>query len=195
MKKRYRHSRLILFIFTFLLISFTLTGCKPGYLDGLEGKKLGVYLTTEKGNREQLISMLADYIRNRTELEVLGLQKSGMNMERPELKRNRQENKLDYLLLVTLTDVSPVRRGNDVNLSPKNLHVRVDYQCDLTMTYQLYDLETENLVLNGETRGKARESNSVNIGSGGINFHLDDVSETRMIEKAMYNAIRKTDLL
>lgn len=182
-----------------MLLGFSLwlSGCgEPGYLDGLAGKRLGVYLETEAGSASDLNAALTDYISRRTKLEVVGTRLMGeVREDSATFTRLRSELGLDYLLLVQLTDISPVRHRNDFDIVPGKMKMSLEYQCRLNLTYKIIDLATETPALIGQKQGRAGETQSFHVDRSGVDFDFDPVDEDQLIEQAMFDAIRRSRLL
>ena len=197
MEKRFLGKFTLVGLMVLLGLSLWLSGCgEPGYLDGLAGKRLGVYLETEAGSVSDLNAALTDYISRRTKLEVVGTRFTGEVREDPATySRLRNELGLDYLLLVQLTDISPVRHRYDFDIAPGKMKMSLEYECKLNLTYKVIDLATEAPALIGQKRGQAEETQSFHVDQGGFDFDFDPVDEEQLIEQAMFDAIHRSRLL
>jgi len=176
-----------------------LSGCgEPGYLSKLEGKRLCVVLSTEKGAQRVLETSLVNLISRRSKLEVIGSNALGMpnlSEEKPHYKKLREKFALDYALFVELTDVEITPLA--LNIGPKGVSANIQGKCSLNMTYRIVDLNTEEVVLVGQRNGDSDDdTNTVEIGEEGVSVNLLDLNnENKPIRQAMFNAVGKTNLL
>lgn len=191
----------------FILVLLVCAGCKDeeGLLDQYAGKRLGVILEAdERWLAADLSSTLIEYMKWHVNMEVVN----------PELLRARDVGRpnpedvsaavndsswedlgLDLLLTVKMSNPQFKEAAPDLSIRPKQFRMKLSYSCSLTLSYTLKDLDTGEILNLGQSKGHSEESTKIKAGKGGFDLRFEEIDRYELIEEAMLNALRKTELL
>ena len=193
-----------------IFLSIFLSGCedKEDILDQYAGKRLGVIVETNNSEYESVLSSkLIDYISRRADLEVVDpelLLSADLQVpSSPKASRQfyREELELDLLLTVKITDILFKKSFPSFNFGSEYMEVKITHSCSLTLAYTLRDLESDKRLNIGQKRGEAKKSIKIGAGKGkvkidpSINSNLTEDEEYELLEKAMLDAMRDSDLI
>jgi hypothetical protein len=196
----YRNRKLFILIMAGLLLSLImLAGCKKNDDHRLSGKRVGVYVETYTGNRQNISSIIVNRInrkiRDVTAVSVVSGELSVDDIN--SLKQLQQEMNLDYLVLVRILSLEVGEDSPTVDISREKIGLTRQYQCNVTLNFRVVELSKATVVLIGETQGSAFSSDyyglsrngKISIGQGSKN------EETRLIEAALIDAVDRSNLV
>ncbi|NLW56502.1 MAG: hypothetical protein GX050_07810 [Firmicutes bacterium] len=186
-----------------ILILFTLvfSGCEEEYglLHQYAGGRLGVILETEETTfGPELTSSLLKYIKRRVDLQVVNPDLlAGSEPYRIGVNDRfyREQLGLDLLLFIKLTDLHFEDNQPSLSVKPEQVRVTITSTCTLTLAYHLRDLHSAETIYLGQSRGYARDSKSIKAGKYGVHFDFREIDRYNLIEEAMLDAVRETELL
>ncbi|NLM37497.1 MAG: hypothetical protein GX202_05155 [Firmicutes bacterium] len=184
-----------------VLALFLAAGCEfeEGILRRFAGERLGLILETEPYTYERsLETRLINHISRRFELQVINpklLMDASTYSNRMLEDYCRDELGLDYLLTIKLTDIIVNEPRPTLELEPGRVAVEVTSSCSLTLIYTLKDLAMDQILYFGQSNGASKLTNRVKAGEGGIRLDLNEFDPYKLVEDAMFNALRNSDLL
>ena len=189
----------------FLVAIFFCAGCEEeeGILDQYAGERLGLILETPEYSdaffyQPQLETALINYIDRRFDIQVVNprlLMKRQAHWEGRLKEFCRKELGLNYLLTIGLENIVVNEAKPSMDLRPKSFYFKVTTTCSLTLTYTFENLNTDGIMYFGQSNGSSREESRVKVGKYGMRFDINKIDYYDLIEDAMFNALRRTDLL
>ncbi len=189
-------------ILSLLVLSlFLATGCEfeEGILERFTGERLGLILETEPYTYERsLETRLINHISKRFDLQVINpklLMDASTYSGRMLEDYCRDELGLGFLLTIKLTDIIINEPRPNLEIEPHRVAVEVSSTCSLTLIYTLKDLAMDQILYFGQSNGSSKMTNRVNAGEGGIQLDLDEFDPYKLVEEAMFAALRNSDLL
>lgn len=195
---RWKSTIFVLFIF----LVITLSGCKRysgfkgtagynGYLAELDNKQLGVSLSSDSEFTEKLCDSILDYINGHTRIKVCGPKIIGpINPKFIFYTRLHNDLNLDYLLFLDISHINFTEIEYKENTPNYSMTTQVQYQCTLSLAYQIIDLEQWKVIKTWQGVGKAIISQDIQQGNAGLNGQRFE-----LVNQAMYNAIFNSGLL
>ncbi|NLC52402.1 MAG: hypothetical protein GX770_00340 [Firmicutes bacterium] len=177
------------------------TGCEveERILQRFTGERLGLILETDPYSYERsLETRLINYIKKRFDLQVINpklLMDNGPYPSRMLEDFCRDELGLNFLLAIKLTDIIVNAPQPNLEIRPHKVNVEVSSSCSLTLIYTLRDLSTDQILYFGQGNGSSKATNRVKADEGGVVFDVKEFDPYELIEDAMFNALRNTDLL
>jgi hypothetical protein len=173
------------------------SGCRREFSrQALDQKRLGVYLKTEKGDRETLNNALtAGLGQTLTTTEVTAIPLADWNGATQEsFLKIRQAYQLDYLLVVNLTAIK-VGVTPQIDLTNNSFSLKLGAKCELRLGYRLVDLHSQAVLLTGQTSGLAKNYHDLQIDLKQIVNNLNASAQERIIAAAMLAAVQNSALL
>jgi hypothetical protein len=192
------HKLTALVIFTLIGGAFLLTGCSRQFSkQTLDQKRLGVYLETEKGDRNTLNNALTEWLAQTLVNTGVTTISAGdwKGVSKTACQKINQIYQLDYLIAVQLNEIKVVEASPKLDLSNHSVNLKMGSKCQLTLGYRIIDLPSGKVLLTGQTPGTVEKTNDLhlNIKKIQINFNAD--SQDELIAAAMLNAIQNSTLL
>ncbi|HHT05845.1 MAG TPA: hypothetical protein GXZ97_06215 [Hydrogenispora sp.] len=191
----------ILGILLLILTLFLATGCEveEGILQQFAGERFGLIMETDPYTYERsLETRLINYIRKRFDLQVINpklLMDDGQYTSRMVEDFCRDELGLDLLLTIKLTDIIVNEPKPNLEIRPHRVAVEVSASCSLTLIYTLRDLSTDQILYFGQSNGSSKATNKVKASEGGVHFDFKEFDPYELIEDAMFDALRNSELL
>jgi hypothetical protein len=187
----------VFLILTLIGGSFLFSGCKREYsTQTLDQKRLGVYLETEKGDRETLNNALTAWLgQTLTTTGVTTIPASDWGREnKTTYQKIQQTYQLDYLIAVQLNDVKVVGASTKFDITKSSVSLKIGSKCQLTLGYRIIDLRAGKVLLVGQTPGKAEKSNDLHLNLKKILINFNSDGQDELIAGAMCNAIENSML-
>lgn len=191
----------ILGILLLILTLFLATGCEveEDILQQFAGERFGLIMETDPYTYERsLETRLINYIRKRFDLQVINpklLMDDGQYTSRMVEDFCRDELGLDLLLTIKLTDIIVNEPKPNLEIRPHRVAVEVSASCSLTLIYTLRDLSTDQILYFGQSNGSSKATNKVKASEGGVHFDFKEFDPYELIEDAMFDALRNSELL
>ncbi|MGD9154243.1 MAG: hypothetical protein PVG90_01905 [Bacillota bacterium] len=175
-----------------------LTGCNREFSkQTLDQKRLGVYLETEKGDRDTLNNALTAWLSQT--LPTTGVTAipatNWEGLTKTTQQKIQQTYQLDYLIVVQLNGVKVVGFSPKLDLSNKNVNLKLGSKCQLTLGYRMIDLWDGKVLLTGQTPGTAEKTTDFHLELKKIAINLSTDESEQLIAAAMINAIQNSTLL
>jgi len=172
-------------------------------LDLYSGERLALVLETAEHSdayyyRPLLETALINHIDRRFDIQVFNprvLMKRQPHWAGRLKEFCRKELGLNYLLIIDLENIVVSEPKPSMDLWPKNFSFKVTTSCSLTLTYTFENLNTDGIMYFGQSNGSSREESRVRAGKHGVRFDIKEIDYYDLIEDAMFDALRRTDLL
>lgn len=189
-----------------LLISVVPFGCekRPGSLEQLEGKTLGVVVTVEEAKWEglgkSLVAYLQKQLKNVRIKDTLQIERSLARYDfaateayYPEaLQKLREDLGIDYLLMVNLLDINAGSTTASVEVGTRRTSISTAVNTTVTLVYTLYNAENGEEITAGEEVGLSDKVVDVKLGNNGSRFGLRVTRESELVREALLDAVKKT---
>jgi hypothetical protein len=173
------------------------SGCRREFSrQALDQKRLGVYLKTEKGDRETLNNTLTAWLdQTLTDTGVTAIPATDWDgAGRENFSKLQQAYQLDYLLVVNLTAIK-VGVAPQIDLTNNSFSLKFGAKCELRLGYRLVDLHSQAVLLTGQTSGLAENYHDLQIDLKQIVNNLNASEQERIIATAMLAAVQNSALL
>jgi hypothetical protein len=180
-------------------------GCdeEEGILAQFAGERIGLVIETDEYSeasyyQSQLETALINYIDRRYDLQVINprlLLKRAPEWEGRLEDFCRKELGLNYLLIIDLLNVVVNEPKPSMDMWSKTFRFKVTTTCSLTLAYTFQNLNTDGIMYFGQSNGSSREESRVKASKRGVWFDINEVDYYDLIEEAMFNALRRTELL
>lgn len=193
-----------IFLICILIMVFG-AGCEDeeGILAQYAGERVGLIIETDEYSeayyyQSQLETALINYIDRRYDLQ--GINPRLLLKRAPEWEGRfeefcRKKLGLNYLLTIDLLDVVVNEPKPSMDLRPKTFYFKVTTTCSLTLAYTFQNLNTDGIMYFGQSNGSSREESRVRAGKHGVRFDINEIDYYDLIEEAMFNALRRTELI
>ena len=185
----------LLFILLFTILFST--GCEDeeGLLAIYAREGLGLILETDGYSYQpNLEASLINYINHRFDVQVINprlLVKEDALLE----EFCRRELGLKFLLTINLANTNFHEAQPNVDIWSKSVDLKITTSCSLTLIYTLRDLDRAEIINYGQSNGSSQQVNRVKAGKTGVHVRFKEIDYAELVEDAMFNALRRTELL
>ena len=191
----------VMIVVFFFLIMVSLSGCtgftgnqgSTGYIAQLDNRQMGISLSSDSPFRDKLCDSILNYINVHTKIKACGPQIIGeINPKSIFYSHLHNDLNLDYLLLLNINHINfgEIQYKENPGDKDYSLITQVQYQCTLSLAYQLIDLKQWRVITTWQGEGKAVASRDIQQGNTGL-----DEQQFDLVNQAMYNGIFKSGLL
>lgn len=160
----------------------------------LSHKRLGIHLTTEKGDRIALTRALATCLQEYfPDTEMIPL----TARNEAELDPGTIKPQVDYVLDAQLREIAIKFSAPGFNLSrtaKTDLKIQIGCYCQLTLGYRLSESGSGKTWFSGQSSGSSEKADRFRLKTGTVDLKIETDDEQSMIQDAMVNAVKNSRL-
>lgn len=181
-----------------MLVALLVTGCtREEQKQSLSNKRLGIKLTTEKGDRIALTNALTACLQTYfPDTEIIPLTAPGESVS-DESDKNPVHNQVDYILDARLSQIAIKLSSPGLNISTKTnsgLKLQIGCYCELVLGYRLFDSSSRKTLVSGQCSGRSEDANRFQLKTGTVDIKIEEENEQSLIRDAMIDAVKNSSL-